>query len=322
MALLVFSQKGHSMKVYGLVPMIVVVSILFACTKGTQTPFGQSESHAPTPDSTVPQTVSSPIRSAPSVLRQTAVIGIYNDAGAWAESVVNFEKFLRSKNVNYREIRARDLNSGNLEGLTGIYVPGGWAPDYNSSVTDAGISTIRRFVASGGDYIGVCAGAWFAAGRIQYLGTKSGSRPRDFSGRLRLIEWAAVGPLNNIAVFPDYAMTQIDLDPEARLAATFTARQVLYYGGPWFSQIGSGQDVKVIARFHSNNEAAIVEANYGAGRVLLFAVHLELDTLGLSKTVSLTSVVSDEVGAPISDPDGSDWPLLAAILEHMADAPR
>ena len=44
-----------------------------------------------------------------------------------------------------------------------VWFPGGGAHAYGNVIGDAGIAAIRAFVASGGGYVGACAGAYFAS---------------------------------------------------------------------------------------------------------------------------------------------------------------
>jgi putative intracellular protease/amidase len=52
------------------------------------------------------------------------------------------------------------------KGFTALLVPGGFAGHYKAALGDDGAAAVRKFVAAGGGYIGICAGA--------YLGTEWG----------------------------------------------------------------------------------------------------------------------------------------------------
>lgn len=50
-----------------------------------------------------------------------------------------------------------------LAGFTALCIPGGFAPNYSSRLGERGIAIIRDFVANGGGYLGICAGAYLGS---------------------------------------------------------------------------------------------------------------------------------------------------------------
>ena len=58
-----------------------------------------------------------------------------------------------------------------------VWFPGGGAHTYGNVVGDRGIAAIRAFVASGGGYVGACAGAYLASSCVSSTPPHSGGPP-------------------------------------------------------------------------------------------------------------------------------------------------
>mmetsp|Transcript_33380 Transcript_33380/g.87901 ORF Transcript_33380/g.87901 Transcript_33380/m.87901 type:complete len:356 (-) Transcript_33380:158-1225(-) len=71
---------------------------------------------------------------------------------------------LCAADISFRQIKLKELLAGCLsdgaEGFTVLCVPGGFAPNYASRLGVLGASLIREFVAAGGGFVGLCAGAF------------------------------------------------------------------------------------------------------------------------------------------------------------------
>ena len=74
---------------------------------------------------------------------------------------------LRAAAISIRQIDLEELLNGCLTNpacaFTAICVPGGFAPNYLSRLGKAGAARIRDFVARGGGYLGLCAGAFLGS---------------------------------------------------------------------------------------------------------------------------------------------------------------
>lgn len=104
---------------------------------------------------------------------------VYIGSGTWASSIIAFNNFLEWKGHTWREIDENVINKGNLVGsYDGLFMPGGWAGNYNESINDSGDQHVRDFVFQGGAYIGIRAratGCPLLRGAI----FRSSSRSRD-----------------------------------------------------------------------------------------------------------------------------------------------
>jgi hypothetical protein len=212
------------------------------------------------------------------------------------------------------------------DGCSTAVVSGGDAYAMASALSGEGFSELKRFISSGGTYVGICAGA--------YLPLPTSAPPlSEFnlcSTRIENIVTAPPGPRTD----------------SPRLGVPFCDRQIVHpirgevalrfgdidlrapiYGGPIFCEPSEG---RVTGRFSGLANSAViqvdpsvahemilgrpaaVEAEYGDGRLLLFSPHLEhpgypeanrlfLELVGLTAGSELINV---PVGAPGSSSRG------------------
>jgi len=97
---------------------------------------------------------------------------------------------LREAGVPFDLLRSEDIRAGGLSHYRMIFVPGGWASNKINALRAQGIEEIRRFVAGGGSYLGICGGAGMATENGLDLLPVRRKSPRDrvpsFSGPIRL----------------------------------------------------------------------------------------------------------------------------------------
>ncbi len=95
-----------------------------------------------------------------------------------AEGVGYYGSTLLDRAVDETTLDARtlavcgeDLREGILDRCTGVLFPGGSGKGIARALHPDGVQRVRDFVANGGGYFGVCAGAYFAAsGMPEYSG--------------------------------------------------------------------------------------------------------------------------------------------------------
>lgn len=177
--------------------------------------------------------------------------------------------------------------------------PGGRDIPFCQQLDGPGVFNIRRYVADGGGYLGVCAGAYFASASIRFAG-KNNARPYpgeqlDADTTMPPIEGA-----RELALVPAHAVGGLELgcaDPfdeqplgEAdvvRVTATGTdgPAHALYWLGPAFCPLPDDAGTaalntdrfEVLARYDdADNSAAAVCAPFEAGRAVLSGVHCEI----------------------------------------------
>ncbi len=234
------------------------------------------------------------------------LVAIYVDDGVWEDGVTASEHMWWALNASTHRVTAQEIRQGVLTGFDVLHVPGGWAGDYADALGEDGLSAIRSFVSGGGGYIGVCAGAYLASSRVRWSG-----RPVRYG--LDLLPVLAVGPLESIAPWPDYAMALVDYQPHEVTQGLPDPSTLLYYGGARFrpSPLSDVAVVAVYAEPGLEGAPAMVAGTYGVGRVFLTALHPEIEEGSAADGVTGW----DDA---LVDPE-SDWALMAQVLHWLLD---
>ncbi len=177
---------------------------------------------------------------------------------------------LGGKGMEVATILADQIIAGDLDSAQLLIMPGGADRPYIKKLGAEGCRQIRRFVSSGGTYLGICAGAYFAASKIEWNTGAPGSicAERD----LKFFSGKAIGPLTGPGSY------QADSEMGARVlrlhspdGASFAS---YYNGGCWFEP--NGESYEPIAFFTDyKNRLAVVKGAVGKGRVVLSGVHPE-----------------------------------------------
>ncbi len=138
--------------------------------------------------------------------------------------------------------------------------PGGNAYDQQSALGSTGKANINGFIDRGGAYLGICAGAYYAAPDYWWEGEHY-AHPHLLGAYPRTME----GAISRIAPWPGYAVTALD-----------NGRNAIYYGGPTFGLRHTnlanlvGEKEAIFASVDGGLPAVIVYRN-----LLLTSVHLE-----------------------------------------------
>ncbi len=239
---------------------------------------------------------------------QGADFAIYTGSGTWEPSITAFESFLQWKSLTWEEVSAWDINNRDLRPLyKGIFIPGGWAYNYKKSIHDSGDQNIRDLIANGGAYIGMSAGAYYACDNVRWEG-------QDYPYYLNLFHGDCIGPIDEIAPWPNYVMTTMSIN-KAHEANTYESatEDILYYGEPYFISY-EGQEMQVLAKWivptnpSADNAPGIIGFNYGAGRVLLVGPHPEIEEDSYRDGTDFGNELND---------NGSDWPFLWTAVDWL-----
>lgn len=239
----------------------------------------------------------------------------HNDLGAWGDDVIAFEHFLSWKGLTHNRVTASDINTITLKNIyKAIYFPGGDSDYYEADINSIGMQHIRDMIADSGAYIGTCAGAEFACDKLIWQGI-------TYNRSLGLFQGTATGPIDSLAVWPNYAMTTVtmnlgkpinQLEPLYAYGANHNKEDMLYYGGSVFKPY-AGTKCDTIATFDGYfNKPAIVSFDYGTGRVLLIAPHPEIEEDDPRDGVNVAKELND---------NGSDWPFLCAATDWLFRKP-
>ena len=180
-----------------------------------------------------------------------APILLFNGAGTSPGDVSALEKILSRDHLNYSTVDSRQLN-----GMTELrireyhllIVPGGNFEHIGNSLTSGTTANIHNAVQSGLNYLGICAGAFFA-GKLPYNGLNltSGLRFGFYAAERRGIRKAAVAII----------------DAEGQTLDQY------WEDGPQLTGWGA-----VVGKY-PDGTPAIAEGTFGNGWVILTGVHSE-----------------------------------------------
>ncbi len=241
--------------------------------------------------------------------QQTYDFAIYHDGdiGAWEEDVIAFEHFLDWKGVSHKRVGAQEINTAPLKDSYGaIFFPGGDADYYSADINATGIQHIRDLVFTGGAYIGMCAGAEFASDKLVWEGFEIDYPLNFFQGK-------SIGPIDQLAIWPDYAMTSVSMNPNDEINSFGDEQEdMLYWGGSVFHPYAD-TPIDTVATFDGfANKPAIIKFYYGNGRVLLISPHPEIEEDSNRDGVNVAEELDD---------NGSDWGFLWTATDWLLGNP-
>jgi len=229
----------------------------------------------------------------------------YGDESSSTSSRTGLQFMFSWMNASVDILYASDINDGDLTDYDMIAVPGGWAGTYNVDLAGKGITEIRNFVGNGGAFFGVCAGAYFACDKLQWEGG-------FLEYPMNLYEGYGIGPIEEIASWPNYAMAEIVINrtsPLIDLTGEPANHSVMYYGGPWFDTTDQ-EEVHTLATYTANNESAMIAFEYGEGRVFLSGPHPEWEEDSNRDNVSWDNEFDDE---------GSEWNMMLSVALWLVE---
>lgn len=180
-----------------------------------------------------------------------APILLFDGTGTSPNDVKAVERILKSKQLDYSTVNSSRLNAmgeAEIRGYRLLIIPGGNFVDIGNSLTSSTTAKIRNAVQGGLNYLGICAGGFFA-GNSPYNGLNltSGVRFGFYSAEDQGIRKAAV----------------------AIAGAGGPTLDQYWEDGPQFTGWG------VVVGKYPDGTPAIVEGSFGSGWVVLSGVHPE-----------------------------------------------
>ena len=228
-------------------------------------------------------------------------IGLYNGVGVWDLNVLALQNFFTENDLSYTLFDEHDVTSIFLiDHFDLIWFPGGFAAEYRYYIPD--LEPIIDFVNQGGYFVGSCAGGYFAADILSWLGEDS----KDHDYPLNFFPGRAAGPLVYELNWGDQALLILNRNIPAN-ADFETPLSAYYFDGPYFDAFHEA-DYLTLAYYETNNRPAVVAGKFGAGKYLLFGPHPEMGG------------INEQSGD--YDPDGGNnaqWSWLLAVLYWFGD---
>lgn len=223
---------------------------------------------------------------------------LYGGPGVGSESLAQAKNTLKLCFNGYYDVivvSGVEFTRDNWEPSTAaVVVPGGRDLPIIGAIGSTGFTRIREFVASGGRYIGFCAGAYLASDRVEFEAHRpeykvEGERPLNF--------FAGVA---RGAAYPGFNYNSEAGARLANLLLDSTAVRSYYNGGPVFEPYDSADENTTVVGTYTDDGSplagplnAVVIARVNRGKALLSSAHFEfLDPSLAAKTSPLNQIGS------------------------------
>lgn len=202
-------------------------------------------------------------------------------------------------------------------------MPGGGDRPYLAKLKGQGNDNIKRFVNSGGRYLGICAGAYYSGDRLEFA---KGDKDLEVTGEreLKFFPGLISGPTYEGF---DHRDPKVHAGARAaklfwQLPKPFAVNQqftVLYNGGGNFVDAENYPNVTVLARYKPEKAgeiiqpAAIVECIVGKGKAILSSPHFEW----LPATLDTESTHLNAIKPELEANEGQRLVLAKHLLERL-----
>lgn len=195
------------------------------------------------------------------------------DGGALKQLVRSLKQELDPSLYEIKRVNANILLTQSWEESAALLIiPGGRDVFYHAALDGAGTDRIRRYVESGGRYLGICAGAYFACKAIEF--EKGGALEVCADRSLQFFPGIAKGP----AYGPNKYSYENARGVEAAAVTWEDGTCPIYFnGGCLFDADDLYPQVETISRYSDieGRPAAIVDIPIAQGRAILSGVHIE-----------------------------------------------
>ncbi|MCK4256675.1 hypothetical protein KAX35_07285, partial [candidate division WOR-3 bacterium] len=167
---------------------------------------------------------------------------------------------------------------------------------------------IIDFIQSGGSYIGICGGGYFASEKVIWQEQQLPMTP------LGIFPGTAKGPIDEIVPFPDQEVVKVNI-ADSNHPITQSEQDtmwILYYWGPIFIP-NEDAEVSILGRYDRGDYPALIAFNYGRGRVFITGPHPEIEEdSDRDGVVFVDTVIGDVTYRSEDELDdrGSDWELM------------
>ncbi len=203
---------------------------------------------------------------------------LFNGSGTSPNDVAALENILDENHFSYATADTSQLNemsAAQLKAYRLLIIPGGNFEQIGDGLTSSTAANVRQAVESGLNYLGICAGAFFA-GNSPYNGLNLTSGVR----------------------FPFYAIEDQGIRKAAVEIAIARSPALTHYweDGPQLSGWGD-----VVARY-PDETPAIVEGHFGDGWLILTGIHAEApDSWRRGMTFTTSASVDNAYAATLID---------------------
>ncbi len=201
------------------------------------------------------------------------MIYIYKGIGTSEESIRHTVDALKKENFASKTIDDTELLEGVWTKDAKLFImPGGADVPYVKKLNGKGNQIIRTFVENGGSYLGLCAGAYYGSGYVEF----------DLGGKLEVVgkrelsffPGKSIGPL--LAPY-DYNSKSGSRAAKIKWNGLDHPFSVYFSGGSYFEQPDQHSNIEVLATYMLDNKTlpAIIQIKFKKGKVVLSGVHFE-----------------------------------------------
>jgi hypothetical protein len=293
--------------------------------------------------------VSESLRLSESLIQQLSALKPGRAALLWDKSFLwgyMAVSALRDLGFSFDLLTAVTVRNGALNNYQLLVVPGGWAGLKSEELGADGREELRRYVSRGGAYLGICGGAGLALQVDEGLGLlpvtrkPMADRLPNFSGSIRVRQasshalwWGLQGETSFQVWWP----SQFDLvkpekiqilgryrDPESDFCVSdLNVCETVAARLEW-EQLEKDYQINLNPE-RLLNEPAIIEGEYGQGRVVLSYPHLETpgDAAG---NMALFNIWHDLLSSSVlechNDPDGTKVSHIVHVDEQSLERVR
>lgn len=273
--------------------------------------------------------------------------------GVWKPEVAALKAMLSKFGWTYEIVDHTAINRGHLgEGsesrFHGLIMPGGYAVPRLSMITPIGKRRIEAFIKAGGNYIGFCAGSYYATENLAWAEESTAVQnsynlASDYirynnTTALNLLPGTAAGPFGWAAwkkgsVATGLETTRINLDvPVMQKIGMPAHTKLYYYGGPYFEFSKMPENLEIWATALKPNgvsheastgadKPTIVRFKSGKGNVILFSYHPvilqggKLDGVRVQEPLNLASINTNPSPQTLDQVNYLSWNILHAALK-------
>lgn len=237
----------------------------------------------------------------------TVDVALYSGRGTAESCVHATEKMFQWMNFTVKLVNADEINTMNLSRYRVLCIPGGDMYVYAQDISSQGKENIKNFITTGGGYIGICGGAYFACQQVVWQGSPLPMTP------LGLLLGTAEGPINEIAPYPNYTMHKVNIvcSTHPITLSEPDALWMLYYSGPAFTPT-ENQTVSILGKYDQVNKTMMLAFEYGQGRIFLIGTHPEFEEDNDRDGVTDYDELDDR---------GSDWSFMRKAARWIMKEP-
>jgi glutamine amidotransferase-like uncharacterized protein len=206
---------------------------------------------------------------------QIVRVAIYADEGASKEGSPEVKKCLAAaERFEVKTVTAEKIRGGALDKFDVLIQPGGSGSKQAKTLGEEGCRRVKQFVADGGGYVGICAGAYLASA--------------EYSWSFGLLDAEVI---DNEHWARGKGEVQLVVSPAGRAALGIDVERcpILYHQGPLLGPGGKAEidDYELLAAFETEiaengapsgvmkGTTAIARGKFGKGRVVCFNPHPE-----------------------------------------------